>query len=154
MRDEINVGYEVIVRLILPWPGSRYQPGILEMSPPHPLLGILRTSPHALLHPYFSRSEIGETSEKGYRKEIEKQRCLKHARANVNIPNVASTGPSQGKTETPQKNSDCLGNLRVDETNMDGAPEATLKRIPCIRKVNAEHPIFAKELGLQVRPIA
>ena len=41
--------------------------------------------------------------------------------------------PSQGKTETPQKTSDSLGNLRVDETNVDGAPEATLERVPCIR---------------------
>ena len=62
--------------------------------------------------------------------------------------------PSQGRTETPQKTSDCLGNLRVDETNIDDASEATLERIPCIRKVNAIHPTFAKELGLRVRPIA
>ena len=27
--------------------------------------------------------------------------------------------PSQGRTETPQKTSDSLGNLRVDETNVD-----------------------------------
>ena len=78
-------------------------------------------------HPHSSQSESGETSEKGCRKEKEKQRCLKHERANVNVPNVASTGPRQGRTETPQKTSDCLGNLRVDEANMDGAPEATLK---------------------------
>ena len=62
--------------------------------------------------------------------------------------------PSQGRTETPQKTSDYLGNLRVDETNMDGAPEVILERIPCIWKVKAIHPTFAKELGLQVRPIA
>ena len=31
-----------------------------------------------------------------------------------------------------QKTSDSLGNLYVDETNVDGAPEATLERIPCI----------------------
>ena len=37
---------EVIVRLIPTWPSSRRQPGILKTSPPHPPLGILRTSPH------------------------------------------------------------------------------------------------------------
>ena len=61
---------------------------------------------------------------------------------------------SQGRIEIPQKTSDCLGNLRVDETNIDGALEATLKRIPCIRKVNAIHPTFAMELGLRIRLIA
>ena len=101
MRDGINIAHEVIVRLIPPWPGSRRQPGILGMSPPHPPLGILGTSPNALSHAYSSRSEIGETYEKGCRKEKEKQRCLKHERANVNVSNVASTGPSQGRTETP-----------------------------------------------------
>ena len=35
---------------------------------------------------------------------------------------------------------------------MDGAPEATLERIPCIRKVNTIHPTFAKQLGLPIRP--
>ena len=94
MRDGINVAHEVIVRLILPWPGSRRQPGILEMSPPHLLFGILRTSPNTPLHAYSSRSEIGEIFDKGCQKEKEKQRCLKHKRANVNVPNVASTGPS------------------------------------------------------------
>ena len=92
-------------------------------------------------HPCSSRSESGETSEKGCREEKEKQRYLKHERANVNVPNVANTGPSQGRTETPQKTSDSLGNLRVDETNMDG-------QIPCIWKVNAIHSTFAKELRL------
>ena len=61
---------------------------------------------------------------------------------------------SQGRTETPRKTSNSLGNLRVDETNMDDALEATLKRVPCIREVNAIHTTFAKELGLRVRPIA
>ena len=34
---------------------------------------------------------------------------------------------SQERTETPQKTSDCLGNLRVDETNINGVMEATLE---------------------------
>ena len=42
-------------------------------------------------HPHSSRSESGETSEKGFWREKKKQRCLKHERANVNAPNVAST---------------------------------------------------------------
>ena len=46
MREEINVAYKVIVRLILTWPSSKCQPGILETSPPYLLLGILETSPH------------------------------------------------------------------------------------------------------------
>ena len=41
---------------------------------------------------------------------------------------------SQGRTETSKKTSDSLGNLRVDETNMDGAPEETLEQISCIQK--------------------
>ena len=56
--------------------------------------------------------------------------------------------------EKSQKTSDNLSNLRIDKTNMDGASEATLERILCIWKVNAIYPIFAKELGLRVRPIA
>ena len=96
------------------------------MSPLHPLLGILKTSPNAPLHAYSSRSEIVETSEKGCWKEKEKQRCLKYERANVNVSSVASASPSQRRRETPQKTSDYLGNLHIDETNMDGAPEATL----------------------------
>ena len=43
---------------------------------------------------------------------------------------------SQRKTETPQKTSDSLGNLRIEETNVDGAPEATLEQVPCIRPWN------------------
>ena len=61
---------------------------------------------------------------------------------------------SQRRTETPQKTSDSLSNLRVDETNVDSAPEATLERVPYIHEVNAIHPNFAKELGLRDRPIA
>ena len=41
--------------------------------------------------------------------------------------------PSQERTEIPQKTSDGFGHLRVDETNVDGTPEATLERVPCIR---------------------
>ena len=32
-----------------------------------------------------------------------------------------------------QKTSDSLGGPRVDKTNVDGAPEATLERVPCSR---------------------
>ena len=60
---------------------------------------------------------------------------------------------SQRKTKIPWKTSDSLGNLRVNETNVDATLEATLEQIPCIRKVNAIHTIFAKELGLWARPI-
>ena len=35
--------------------------------------------------------------------------------------------------EKPQKTGDSLDNLRVEEINVDGALEATLKRVPCIR---------------------
>ena len=58
------------------------------------------------------------------------------------------------KIKTPQKTSDSLANLRVEETNLDGAPEATLKRVLCICKVNVIHPTFAKELALRVKLIA
>ena len=33
----------------------------------------------------------------------------------------------------PEKTSDSLDNLRVEEINMDGGLEATLKRVLCIR---------------------
>ena len=39
---------------------------------------------------------------------------------------------SQGKTEISQKTSDSLVNLRIDNTNVDGAPEANSERLPCI----------------------
>ena len=34
--------------------------------------------------------------------------------------------------ERPQKTSNSLDNLRVNETNVDGAPEATLEQVLCI----------------------
>ena len=114
------------------------------MTPLHPLLGILRTSSNTSLHRYSSQSEIGETSKKDCRKEEEKQRCLKHKKANVIVSNVASMSLSQEKTKIPQKTGDCLDNLCVNKTNMDGAPKAILEQILCIRKVNAIHPIFVK----------
>ena len=58
-----------------------------------------------------------------------------------------------GRIEIPQKTSDSLGNPRVEEINLDGAPEATLEQVPCIRKVNVIQPTFAKELALRIRPI-
>ena len=57
------------------------------------------------------------------------------------------------RIETPQKTNDSLGNPRFEETNLDGAPEAILKQVPCIRKVDIIHPTFAKELALRVKPI-
>ena len=50
--------------------------------------------------------------------------------------------------ETLQKTSDSLGNLCIDETNVDGAPKTIFKRVPYIHKVNVIHPTFAKELRL------
>ena len=41
--------------------------------------------------------------------------------------------PSQGRIEISQKTSDSLGNLRIDETNVEDAQEATLKQVPSIR---------------------
>ena len=35
--------------------------------------------------------------------------------------------------EKPEKTSDSLDNLRIEEINMDGGSEATLERVPCIQ---------------------
>ena len=48
--------------------------------------------------------------------------------------------------EKSQKTSDSLDNLRVEETNMDGAPEATLKRVPCIRYLTTFREKFVSAL--------
>ena len=122
------------------WPSSRHQLKIFETSPLHLPLGIFISCT-----PEYGYEKMYE---KSCQKKKEKQRCLKHEQANVNVPNIASTDPSQKRAETPQKINDYLGNLQIDETNINGAPEATFEQIPCIRKVNDIHPTFAKELGL------
>ena len=38
----------------------------------------------------------------------------------------------QRKTKISWKTSDSLGNLHVNETNVDGTPETTLEQVPCI----------------------
>ena len=61
---------------------------------------------------------------------------------------------SQGRTKTPQRTNNNFGNLRIDETNVDSAPRGIFEHVPCICKVNAIYPTFAKKLGLWIRPIA
>ena len=112
---------------------SRRQPGIFKTISPHPLLGILRTSPHVLrtntprTH-IFCGLRVARLSEKGFWKEKKKQCYLKHERTNA--PTVANTArkdlnyliskcPKSRRTKTFQKTSDSLGNLRVDKTNVD-----------------------------------
>ena len=50
-----SVSHKVIIPLVSPWLSSRRQPEILKTSPPHPLLGILKTSP------YVSRTDTPHT---------------------------------------------------------------------------------------------
>ena len=111
---------------------------VIELAPP-----LCRRQPR---HPY--RHERMTRDEEVPRASPERL----HPAAGVYAPNVASMARKnlshltcfncdqkghyaikclEQRTAT-QKTSDSLGNLRVDETNVDSAPEATLKRIPCI----------------------
>ena len=82
----------------------------LKKTPPQPLVSMPLTLPARLAKTWVILPILTKT-----RKVTTRQSVL-----------------SQERTETPQKTSNSLGNLRVKETNVNDAPEAIFEWIPCI----------------------
>lgn len=89
-KRQISVSPKVVVLLTLPWPSSKYQPKILEISPLYPPFGIFRISSYVFCTYILHSSRVARPPRKAFGGRKKKQHCLIYKRTNVNAPNVTN----------------------------------------------------------------